>query len=1823
MAQTYKAGLIITGDASGGIRAIKATEDELGKLNQGFDRGARQSKRFGSDAARAGQQVAEIDKGAGAASRGLDVLHSRVTGVAAAIATAFGAGSVVSQARLIADTDSLARSIGIATGELQAWDYAAQQAGLAGGKIGDILKDITERIGEFTAEGTGEAAALFENLNLSIEEMKRLAPDQQLLKIADAISTLETRGEQISYLERLGSDATLLLPLLDDNAAKLRELTSEAKAMGVSMSQIDIDNALEANRAITELSGTVEGLTNQVVADLGPGLAVTVDNLTSFIEESGGASNILNELKDVAVATAALMAGRYAAAFASSAKQIASNIVQTVANTRANVVATAAARAKAAEVLRVAQAEQTAAARALANGHAIAAATGNTTLRSKAITQMAAANQRAIAAEAAHTAAVNASAVAMQRNTAAAYAMAVASRAASGALALIGGPVGAAVLAGTAAYYFRDSLGFTSAAAREAKQDIDQLVDSMDNYTRAQYESNRVSIVQDLAEARIEAEKLAQEILSLQEKSRDEGVIYQGRGGAASSQLPELRAQLQEQQRIVRANEEGLRKYDQAWKDVLESQVSGVSIFRTLDQWLMTTGDSTSENARRFNALGDTLGESGEKWDDYIGKLQAARDVMGMTAAESAQYAAAQAGYTGLYADQAAAVAGQTDALSDYQKAIAEGNAVEAEAHLARAQRYAEAEAMVQAQLQNIGTLTNLLQGVQTELSATALSAALVVADGSGAVAANVAAAIQAINDRAAAIRNTTTVTVKNTAANRDAQKAARDAEQAAEKQADALESIREEMDPLIRDHKTYIDRVNVLEKALAAGTITQTEFAEAIRWSAEQYTRAASGAEDYERQTESLIGKYDSLNQRAQTLRTELDQIRQRYQAGVITGEQYERMVAGVREQMKELSNDTVDAAFTMEGAWDELRLNGLRRLDDGLADLWQGAIDGSRSASETMKRVLDQTLAEMAHMAITRPIMVQIAGSMGMNGGAPGAAPGGGFNLGQVSSLRNGWQAVQNGFGGVQWGGVSTGYSGGFAGSATNGVGVASQGTSYLGGSMRNFSGMQGLTSAGAGFAGGYAGTQIGQSLFGKEAGSSWGATGGALVGTYFGGPIGSAIGGAIGGAIDSLFGSGKKTFDFDFAQGGNYGVFGDRETALGQFGITSFSDYKLEQQPELDALLNGIVDLDNAIGAAALPTRLDAIKASIQGFAHDGPEDLVETRLRAMISGSQSAMADAVMRIADPQTLATTFVGVLQLERLGEQMGAAVMNDIIDEINRQDTASGVLDASNAMQSAAQAALVLRDASERLNLQFDATAAGAIHVASNLAAQVGGEANLNALLSSYYDAFYTEEEKFNDLSRSLEQTFAGLGRELPDTREGVRDLVESIKLMGATGTAQTAAILRATPALKQYIDTLEQQRQAAAAAAEQTPAPPPPPAFSYSQIVGIDGAISDYNSAIALADELASQRKRQLQDEQRAFDQLGQMLDSLMLSDRSVLNPFERMVEAQRQYAQLEIRAQAGDTEAVAQLQSAADQYLDSAAAVYGQASSQYAMVFGDVSSSVSSLESQFGASVAAMGSIESIDRQQLREQQQARDTLTRSLNEEIKANAELNTLTDLMGALPENLAQALSKIFPSATTASGRTYTPGGLDQEGDALLTGATGIVADSYREIFGRDPDDSGYAYWQSRYNNGASIDEIRESLRSSKEYVDGSHATGLPRVPFDGYIAELHRDEAVLNRDEADEWRRRSLPDMSALRMAGPSMPMVNTSRDNTQEALLNAMNGMRADNRQLAQRVQQLEGLLASIAGNTGKLLDPARRTAAATEETERNSRLRKRNPA
>ncbi len=58
-----------------------------------------------------------------------------------------------------------------------------------------------------------------------------------------------------------------------------------------------------------------------------------------------------------------------------------------------------------------------------------------------------------------------------------------------------------------------------------------------------------------------------------------------------------------------------------------------------------------------------------------------------------------------------------------------------------------------------------------------------------------------------------------------------------------------------------------------------------------------------------------------------------------------------------------------------------------------------------------------------------------------------------------------------------------------------------------------------------------------------------------------------------------------------------------------------------------------------------------------------------------------------------------------------------------------------------------------------------------------------------------------------------------------------------------------------------------------------------------------------------------------------------------------------------------------------------------------------------------------------------------------------------------------------------------------------------------------------------------------------------REHLSGSHAAGLDRVPYDGYLAELHADEAVLNAQEAALWRSAARYGASGAPVASPPAP--------------------------------------------------------------------------
>lgn len=980
-----------------------------------------------------------------------------------------------------------------------------------------------------------------------------------------------------------------------------------------------------------------------------------------------------------------------------------------------------------------------------------------------------------------------------------------------------------------------------------------------------------------------------------------------------------------------------------------------------------------------------------------------------------------------------------------------------------------------------------------------------------------------------------TTATVKATQASDDAAKAA-------QQQADALEQLRRQLDPAYAASQKLVKSTSILDAGLKSGALTLGEYTDLWGKAADQFINAGNESG------------------------TAVDTI-----------------------------NDNTDEMGVL---WE----NTLERMDDAGVDMWRSFLDGSEDAFSSFKRLAINTLAEVIHQYTTR----QITASFGINAQGGGMGAGGGmgdgFSLDSLNPgmIKKGWDTVSGYFGaGAASGSAAVSYGGtGWASSATSGGGwygsTTSSGATTAGGST-----LGGIYNAGAGLVGGWAGNVLGEAAFGRTANSNYGQMAGTLIGSIWG-PLGSGIGAGLGSLVDTLFGSSEKDFDFDFEQGGNFGVFGDRESALGQFGITDFSDYKRgEQQDALDDMLNAIVEFDNTLARVALPERFEQLKESVEGFEFNEPAGLAGARTRAIVEGSGAIGESRLLGIEDDQALAEAFISSLRLESTIAGLGEAVAADINAEIERVVTEGGKAQhAISSMQQAAGALRLLDDSTDRLNLTFDATASGAIHAASGLQDMLGGVENLAAMQSSYYSNYFSETEKaahaFSDVYDALRQ----VTDKVPETKREFRELVEAQNLNTEAGREAYAQLLQLAPAFAQVGGSLEdvfstiyqdvlgrepddggiahwieqvesgavslsealEQISGSAEAAQSSSEAAAVSIADMSQAVSArqslerellraqgdtealrqielgslrelegaeqqglvalqeriwalaDAAEADKKAAKAarkkaqveraiaqerrglesqllqvqgdtealrqlelasldesnralqeriwtIQDEMAasekaaqaereaisqsmdiigriqSARENQLNAELGAIRTLSQLYDSLQLSSESILDPLERMNEAQRQFAKLQVRAENGDTAAVGELQGASSAYLDAVADYYGQSSEQYARVFNDVNTSVEDLGDEFESSVSELNRVG-------RKIDAAAAGVDANHSESLSA---LQGIIDGLDWLPAGIGAEIDRVMGNSTASGGA----GGSSSGGSTGSSGSDG------------------------------------------------------------------------------------------------------------------------------------------------------------------------------
>ncbi|MNZ05719.1 hypothetical protein D3C78_224450 [compost metagenome] len=189
--------------------------------------------------------------------QGVSVVQGAVLGL---VGTAVGlAASVSALAQQGRELEQMSLKAGVSVEKMQELAYATEQYNVSGDKLADMLKDVQDKLGDFSATGGGEFKDWMENIapkvGLTVTKLQQMAGPEALIAVQNAMdATNVSASEQVFYLESIANDVSTLQPLLRNNGAELQRLTGHYRNLNVALSQTDITQLKEMDQKLKDVS---------------------------------------------------------------------------------------------------------------------------------------------------------------------------------------------------------------------------------------------------------------------------------------------------------------------------------------------------------------------------------------------------------------------------------------------------------------------------------------------------------------------------------------------------------------------------------------------------------------------------------------------------------------------------------------------------------------------------------------------------------------------------------------------------------------------------------------------------------------------------------------------------------------------------------------------------------------------------------------------------------------------------------------------------------------------------------------------------------------------------------------------------------------------------------------------------------------------------------------------------------------------------------------------------------------------------------------------------------------------------------------------------------------------------------------------------------------------------------------------------------------------------------------------------------------------------------------------------------------------------------
>lgn len=276
----------------------------IGGFEQPLDQAARTSKK----------RMREIEQNGRDAAAGI----AQVTAAAAAA----GAGVVAYSSLAAQSARELKNQAQVANAtveELQRMAYASTTVNVEQEKLSNILKDVNDRVGEFLSRGGGEMADFFNEIapqvGVTAEQFRNLSGPQALQLYFDSLEKANVGQQRLtSYMEQVSDEATALIPLLRNGGAGFAELSDEADALGIVLTDVQTNALTDLAHDMDRVTGIMKGAGNVAVAELAPAMSGLADSIIETAEAwRSGDYDTQIELLTVAASAAGGAATAYGA----------------------------------------------------------------------------------------------------------------------------------------------------------------------------------------------------------------------------------------------------------------------------------------------------------------------------------------------------------------------------------------------------------------------------------------------------------------------------------------------------------------------------------------------------------------------------------------------------------------------------------------------------------------------------------------------------------------------------------------------------------------------------------------------------------------------------------------------------------------------------------------------------------------------------------------------------------------------------------------------------------------------------------------------------------------------------------------------------------------------------------------------------------------------------------------------------------------------------------------------------------------------------------------------------------------------------------------------------------------------------------------------------------------------------------------------------------------------------------------------------------------------------------------------------------------------